>query len=130
MKKLILIFFIVISISAYAQKELYGTWTVTCPFEYNDKATTVQCSLCPTEHKSESSIIIKDFEMTVDIDKITLNINDSATKVKYIWDSEIHAIEFTFKQQKYKFKTLYNGNEPNYILKDDDGILLMLYKKK
>ena len=130
MKKLILIAFILNSICSYAQKELYGTWIVSCPLEYIDKATSTYCGICPSEKKSESSIVIKNFELLVDENEMTFNINDIVYKVKYIWISETHSIEFTFKEHKYKFKTLYNCGKNNYILKDEDGQLLTLESKK
>jgi len=130
MKKLILVALIANSICSYAQKELYGTWTVSCPIEFIDEASSKHCAICPMVKENQSSVSIKDFEMTVDKDELTFNINGTTTKVKYIWRPDIHTIVFTLAEQKYKFKTLYNCGEHSYILKDEEGLLITLDEKK
>ena len=130
MKKLILTLFIANSICSYAQKELFGTWTVGCPIEFIDQASSKHCTICPMVQDSKSNISINDFEMTIDKDEITFKMNSTKTKVKYNWNSDLHTIEFTLKEQKYKFKTLYNSGERRYILKDVEGLLITLDQKK
>jgi hypothetical protein len=131
MKKIIFSLLLFGSISSFAQSHLYGKWVVVCPIEFIDQSSSQHCAICPTEkHDNNSGITVKGFEMQIDKDDITMNMDGTVTKVKYIWHPEDYTIEFTFKDLTYKFKTLFDSYGDRYILKNADGLLITLDKEK
>ena len=116
---------------SFGQKELYGNWQVTCPFELADQTGVTVCSLCPVI-KRQVGYTVQGFDMTVDKDEIKFNFNNEIKKaVKYKWDDTTKTIEFVYNEKTYQFRTLFSYAETErYILKNNDGLLLILDEKK
>lgn len=114
--------------SSFGQSELFGDWKVSCPIEYKDKATIVFCGLCPTVQES-ASVLMEDFEMQIDKDEIKLNMKYSGTTVKYKWEDKTKSIEFVYNKNTYRFNSLFTDKSNLLILKDKDGLILLLQRK-
>lgn len=117
-----------IGFSSFGQSELFGDWKVSCPAEYKDKATIAFCSLCPTVQEN-ASVLMDDFEMEINKDEIKLNMKYSSTPVKYKWEDKTKSIEFAYNKTTYKFNTLVTDKSNLLILKDKDGLILLLQRK-
>ncbi|MCC7534134.1 MAG: hypothetical protein IT246_09355 [Bacteroidia bacterium] len=114
----------------FAQTELFGNWKVNCPFELTDKSSTTVCNLCPIV-KRDVGYTVKGFEMKIEENEIEFNM-DKKSRTKYKWDDVSKSIEFDYNGINYQFKVLIAsyGTEEHYILKNKDGLLVFLDKKK
>lgn len=114
---------------AHGQKELYGKWTASCPFEKIDAASMQFCSICPQEQNSTSSLIVKDFDIAFDKSEVKIGNEANFISTSYKWNNDLNAIEFQYKGTTYKFKVLTGADEKHIVLKDTDGLLVVLAKK-
>jgi hypothetical protein len=129
------IFLIIILFSTQkiiGQVDLSGHWLANCIIEKSDKASIAFCDFCPySVTENNTSINFKVFEMDFEEDYFNLIIDSVLTKVDYKIEEDIETIEFVFKEKTYRFKILivFKSSYSNYILKDSDGMLILLEKK-
>ena len=137
-KKLLSIFSIVFILTlitiqkSVGQIDLSGNWDANCVFEKTDKASISFCELCPYKMSEDKHVLsFEKFAMVFEKDTICLIINSVPTKVTYKIDNDIDIIEFTFNKKNYKFKILkIESKDIKYIMKDNDGSLILLEKKR
>lgn len=120
--------FSLIGLSSSGQSELFGVWKVSCPAEYKPDGSITFCGLCPIIQES-ASVIVEDFEIQIDKEEIKLNMKYSTTPVKYKWEDKTKSIEFVYNKNTYKFNSLFTDKSNLLILKDKDGLILLLQRK-
>ncbi len=116
-----------------AQIDLSGHWTATCILEKSNESTISFCEFCQYSINMENTeISFEIFEMVFEKDYFNLINNNGSTKVIYEIKEDIETLEFSYEEKTYEFKILtilkYTGN--NYILKDNDGMLILLERKE
>lgn len=109
---------------------IQGAWTASCPMEYMDKASIQHCDLCAfvVDEKDRSKAHTVDAELTFINDSIHIKRYSYTETVSYSMNDNTHAIQFTFADKEYKFRVFYAGE--GIILQDDQGLLLVMEKKK
>ncbi len=126
MKKIITILsLLLITKLANAQYVLLGKWEVFCPME-----TPLRfCEICSTEKHEKMGTIVYGFAM--DFSKDTLHIINAGTtsrKVSYTWQEKTKTLRFSYLNKNYTFQLLNCGQITNLILKEQNGLLLVLNK--
>ncbi len=116
-----------------AQIDLSGNWAATCILEKSNESTISFCEFCQYSiNMDNTEISFEIFEMAFEKDYFKLITNDGSTKVIYEIKDDIETLEFTYKEKTYEFKILtilkYKGD--NYILRDSDGMLILLERKE
>jgi hypothetical protein len=114
------------------QSYLYGEWTAYCVIENRGKRSVDFCSICPVEISEDGRYLsVKTFEIIVDDTFIDLIIDSLSQKVQYQYNNDKKELEFTYQEEKQKFKILQvKGMEQTILMRDSKGMLLFLEKKE
>jgi hypothetical protein len=118
---------------SFGQIDLLGHWTAHCIIERLDKSSIVFCDFCPYGiSEDKANINFEVFEMDFENDYFNLIIDSISTKVDYKMEKEFDTIEFTYKEETYRFKVLsiFNNTTTNLLLKDSEGMLILLEKNE
>lgn len=115
-------------LNSFGQSELFGKWNASCPLERTEGASVKFCGLCPAEKRDNSSVTIHDFEMTIGKEDIIFEMGDVTTTEKCTWDKDLHVIGFQYLQKMYSFSVLATEEDDLHILKNSDGLILLLTK--
>ena len=118
---------------SFGQLNLIGKWSASCAIETISKATIVFCPLCPSEFSEDKkNLSYKGFEMDISKASLKLLIGNDTTQVNYKFDEVLQTMAFTYKKKDYKFKLLLvmGGSISKYIMKDNDGMLILIEKKQ
>ncbi|MEI7660581.1 MAG: hypothetical protein WCK34_00205 [Bacteroidota bacterium] len=126
-----LLFTMLTAQKSMGQFNLTGKWTARCVIEKMNRETIAYCELCPKmlseDHKR---LMFEKFRMVFEKDNLTLVINGISTKVDYKFNEDFDSISFSFKKLSFTFKLLsVVGKNDLYILKNEDGAMLLLEKK-
>lgn len=129
----IFLFFSLLSTTVtFGQIDLSGKWTAHCIMEKTDQSSISFCDFCPYFFDADKSMLnFADFGMDFEDEQFTLIIDGDSQKVAYKADEQLQILEFKYKEKSYKFNilTVINSENNNYILKDSEGMLIMLRKK-
>jgi len=119
--------------SIFGQIELSGKWTGKCIIENIDETSISFCDFCPREMNKESSTItFNQFEIEFKNDYFLLYVDEILKgKSKYLLDESLKTLDFTFNDENYKFKvlTVMSADQNKYILKSEEGGLILLEKE-
>lgn len=115
-----------------AQIELSGMWSATCIVEKTTESSISFCDFCPiSPGTNNTELRFEPFEMDFEKEHFNLNIKNKTTKVDYKINNNLDNLLFTYNNKDYEFKILQvwiNGQQ-SYILKGNDGMLIVLDKK-
>ena len=113
------------------QINLTGKWTASCIIEKMNRQTITYCELCPVVlSEDKSTVKFEQFQMVFNKETLTLIINGVSTKVDCKFNEDFDSISFGFKKLSFTFKLLSAGKKSDmYILKNEDGTMLLLEKK-
>lgn len=115
--------------SVFGQKQLFGRWVVSCPIEYTSKSSIKLCDICSAQSKTTSGVTINNVEIEFISKMLKYKSDSDSITTNYSWDDELNVIEFKLKEKMYKFKVLYTSDNKEFVLKDNDGFVILLKKK-
>jgi hypothetical protein len=128
-KNLLIAIMSVLSVNAYGQNALYGTWTAHCSYEANGGGKSIKTSnLCPLEMTSDSSLEISSF--TLKVDSTHLSFGDSKKRIPYVKRPSGNAITFVKDRQPFGFDVVGTTSSDFIILRSKNGQMLLLEKQK
>jgi len=116
---------------SFGQINLNGKWSSTCAIERTSKTSIAYCPLCSSIiSKDTKTFSINGFEMDISKATLKLQIGNDTTQVDYKLDEVLETLSFTFKGKDYKFKLLNiaGSSMSKYIMKDNDGMLILIEK--
>ncbi len=125
---LAVILFIGLVPMSFGQSQLFGKWTANCPTEKLDSATIQFCELCPVKVINKSSMEILDFELNFDKKMVYLNLENKVIPIPYKWNDASETIQLTHNNIFYSLKILTTNDPKMIILKNSNGILIVLNK--
>lgn len=73
---------------------------------------------------------IENFNLVFEKDYLTVIVDDVSTTIDCKYDEDLELFSFTYNEEDYEFKMLKVVGESLYIIKDDDGMLILLKRKK
>jgi hypothetical protein len=122
-------FTLLTTLTVKAQIDLSGRWTAKCVLEKSEHGI-IACGICPFSYSEDSSAInINDFEIIFGEGLVTIIADGKTSKWDFQMIKDDDIIEIYFEAKKEVFKILLLSSD-NYILKDEDGMLIYLGKKE
>lgn len=130
MKQLLIVLSGLLYNGVIAQNEFIGSWRLHCAIEKTDASSAKQCDICPYKFSTEDnsvSLVSPDVEFQSKV--ITINTENGPKTVYYKWDEAKRILEFNYQEQDYRFKALSVAVNNVILLKQDNGMTVMLERR-